>query len=107
MAIAPLTETTVMMVALPNGSVRQALISPETAANPRLQGEWKNAPTKTGKWKFVRWIDEEMREMAVAKASQRDVTAAAQVRWAGDANFWDAASMATMVETSSSAEDRK
>jgi hypothetical protein len=91
LAIEPLSQTTVTMVALPNGTIRQALIYPEKQPDAKLRGEWKNSPVNTGKWTFVRWIDEDMREMSVTRAVEKDkdASAAGRVKFSGDGHFWD------------------
>jgi len=95
LAIEPLSQTTVTMVALPDGTVREALIYPEKKPSTHLHGEWKDSPVNTGKWTFVRWIDDDMRAMAVTRAvtKDKDESISSRVKWAGDAHFWDGVSL--------------
>jgi hypothetical protein len=96
--IAPtMSDATAIMVALPNGMIRHALVTSEEQPDPKLHGEWKNSLVKTGKKSFVRWIDDDMQEMAVARsvAKAKSASAAGEVKWALDATYWDEASLAT------------
>jgi len=82
-----------IVVIPPKGPVRRALTKKHMAPNPQLHGEWKNSDTWTGKWSFVRWIDDDMAEMAVARSEQVSGNGAnTTYRTSSDATFWDESS---------------
>jgi hypothetical protein len=73
-----------------NGKTRMALVAPEKAPNKNMQGEWKHVPVKTGKWTFLRWLDDDMKGMAQARVQEEEgVWAAPFMAMANDAEFWD------------------
>jgi hypothetical protein len=93
LAIKELSGTHPIVVVPRQGPVRRALVTKEMRRNPNLHGEWKNADVWTGKWSFVRWIDADMVELAVARSQQIDGNAAnTTYRTASDGAFWDEAS---------------
>lgn len=91
--LAPLDECRPVQVITGKGAVRYGLVRAEKAMSKELHGEWKYVPVHTGKYTFVRWLDEDMRNMAVEKAVQQDATAGAFMRTASDASFWDEKSL--------------
>lgn len=73
-----------------NGKTRHALAAPEKAPNKNMHGEWKHVPVKTGKWTFVRWLDDDMRGMAQARVEEEEGPwASTFMAMANDADFWD------------------
>jgi hypothetical protein len=78
--------------------VRHALVKPETMRNSDLHGEWRNAPTRTGRWTFVRWIDDDMSAMAVGHATTYDANAALAIRTPADGTFWSTESLRALAE---------
>jgi len=98
--LAPISDTRPVQV-ITQGSIRVALARPEKQPNQKLRGEWRNSPTRTGKWTFVRWVDNDMRDMAVARAIGMDRTAAMMMRTASDARFWDARSLHLLAQPAS------
>lgn len=82
--------------------VRLALAANERKPNKELHGEWRTVPVNTGKMTFVRWIDDEMKAMAMARARQGDAYADTQMRAADDASYWDAQSLQVLAAETSS-----
>lgn len=84
--------------------VRLALVGNERKPNKDLHGEWKSVPVNTGKMTFIRWIDDEMKDMAMTRARQTDRFADMQMHAADDASYWDDQSLKRLAaETSSHA----
>lgn len=77
--------------------VFHALVAPEEQPNDSLHGEWKGASTRTGKWHFVRWIEDQFADMALERAMAGgcvgDEKAAMFVAAASDSQFWDEKSL--------------
>lgn len=78
--------------------VREALVTDEMAVDGTLKGEARHSLVRTGKMKFVRWIDADMAGMALARRMAQDTGAAMQVRAFDDTSYWDDASIAAMSE---------
>lgn len=81
--------------------IRYALVSMESAANERLHGEWKDVAVRTGKWDLVRWIDEDMKDMAIAKVKEFDPTWAMTAMVSPtDTSFWSARALERLAHES-------
>lgn len=82
--------------------VRLALVANERKPNKDLHGEWRSVPVNTGKMTFICWIDDRMKEMAMARARQNDAYADAQMRAVDDATYWDEQSLKRLANEMSS-----
>lgn len=97
-------------IVAPSGKLRHALIAREEKAEPDLHGEWRGAPVRTGKWTFIRWIDDDLADMAVHEAMNtgtiHDETASFFTAWANDSKFWSDESLTVLNEWSTSKQVR-
>lgn len=100
--LAPIADVRPIQIITPSG-IRHALVMPEKKPNNSLHGEWRGTRTKTGRWEFVRWIDEDMRDMAVGRAVQQDITSAAFARAYNDEGFWSEKSLRQLGSSSPAA----
>jgi hypothetical protein len=88
-SLSALSPPRLVQVFSQSGQSRYALARPEERSNNALHGEWRGSATPTGKWSFVTWVDDDMKDMALGTAVQRDVTATAATVASTDAGFWD------------------
>jgi hypothetical protein len=100
---AQINECRPVQVMMPHG-VRTALVVPEKSSKNSLAGEWKDAPVRTGKWTFLRWVDDDRKEMAMGRAIQQEsgsayeaIATAGMMRNYSDASFWTAASLVQLA----------
>jgi hypothetical protein len=82
--------------------VKHALVAAEQKPNKEMHGEWKSVAVNTGKWRFLTWIDDDMKDMALSRARQTDEYADAQMKAANDASFWDEQSLRMLAAETSS-----
>jgi hypothetical protein len=88
--------------------VKHALVQPEQKPNKDLHGEWKFVAVNTGKWRFVTWIADDMKDMALSRARSKDEYADVQMKAATDASFWNEESLRLLaLETSSTAQTER
>lgn len=100
---APINECRPVQVMMPHG-VRMALVVPEKTTKSSLGGEWKESPVRTGKWAFLRWVDDDMKDMAMGRAIQQQsnsaydaIGTAGMMHQYSDASFWSVASLVELA----------
>lgn len=81
------------------GATRTALVAPEqNYAHGRFDSnQWQGEPIRTGRWRFVQWVDDDLSAMALSKSAlPRNGAPAAgvnEIRRTNDIEFWSHASL--------------
>lgn len=89
-----------IQVVTAGGVLRHALVVSEQRADANLKGDARHSLVDTGKTRFVRWIDDDMSEMAQEHSVQHDPMRAMQeVRRFDDSGFWSDDSLTTLART--------
>ncbi len=85
--------------------VRTALVTPELARNMKMHGEWRGALLPTSKWTFIRWVSEDMQDMALSKSEEFGHMP--EVWSTAEAHRWDSRSYTRFLAWNAVEEQRK
>jgi len=88
-----------VLIVLAGGRTRSALVTPDMQPNNDLKGEWHGALAPTGKTRFIRWVDDDMAEMANAHHVAENPFALPEVQRVNDAEFWTKDSLELLRKT--------